>query len=180
MTYRSRRPTIAVCGSGRTDAPTVLLDRAEAVGRALAQAGCALVCGGLGGVMEAAARGAQRAVIGGASGGPVIGLVPGEDRDAANRWCDVVVPTGLGVARNVLVVRTADGVVLVGGGSGTLSEAALAWQLGRPIVALAGSGGWSDRLAGERIDGRRSDEIHAASGPAEAVSMLLQLLPERS
>jgi uncharacterized protein (TIGR00725 family) len=104
---------------------------AESVGRALAAGGAVVVCGGLGGTMEAACRGAKGA------GGTTVGLLPGSDRAQANPFVDVAVPTGLGEARNALVVRTADALVAIGGGYGTLSEIALALKAGKPVVGLA-------------------------------------------
>lgn len=106
------------------------VDRAEAVGAALAKAGAVLVCGGLGGVMEAACRGAHDA------GGLTIGLLPSDAREAANEWVQVAIPTGLGEARNVLVVRAASAVIAIGGGWGTLSEMALALRAGKPVIGL--------------------------------------------
>ncbi|MDQ1436547.1 MAG: hypothetical protein QOK43_176 [Acidimicrobiaceae bacterium] len=103
---------------------------AEAIGRGLGLAGATVVCGGLGGVMAAACRGAR------AGGGITVGLLPGDDRDEGNRWLDVAVATGLGEARNALVVRAADVVVAVGGEYGTLSEIALALKTGKPVVGL--------------------------------------------
>ena len=103
---------------------------AEEVGRAVAEAGAVLVCGGLGGVMEAACRGAR------AGGGLTVGILPGRDRADANRHVDVAIPTGMGEARNALVVRAADAVVAVAGEYGTLSEIALALQAGIPVVGL--------------------------------------------
>lgn len=100
------------------------------MGRALAEAGAVVVCGGLGGVMEAACRGARD------GGGTSIGILPGTERQAANAFLDVAVVTGMGEGRNVLVVRNADAVVAVGGGFGTLSELALALQAGIPVVGL--------------------------------------------
>lgn len=105
-------------------------ERAEAVGRLLGEAGAVVVCGGLGGVMAAACRGAAGA------GGTTLGLLPGGDRADANPWVALAVPTGLGEARNALVVRAADAVVAVSGGYGTLSEVALALRLGRPVVGI--------------------------------------------
>ncbi len=103
---------------------------AEAVGAQVAGAGAILVCGGLGGVMEAACRGARTA------GGHTVGLLPGEDRHAANPWVSLALPTGLGEARNVLLVRAADALVAIGGGWGTLSEIALALRLDKRVVGL--------------------------------------------
>jgi uncharacterized protein (TIGR00725 family) len=103
---------------------------AESVGRLVAQRGAALVCGGLGGVMEAACRGAR------AEGGSTIGILPGLDRSAANPHVQVAIATGLGEARNALVVRAADCLIAVGGAYGTLSEIALALKAGKRVVGL--------------------------------------------
>src|SRR3954467_12956418 len=104
--------------------------RGAAVGAELARRGAIVVCGGLGGVMEAACRGAKGA------GGSTVGILPGSDRSAANAHVDVALPTGLGEARNALVVRAADVLIAVGGAYGTLSEIALALRTGPPRVAI--------------------------------------------
>ncbi len=120
---------IAVIG-GSVATPEVLLE-AEAVGAAVARAGAHLVCGGLGGVMEAACRGARR------GGGLTIGLLPGGDRRAANPYVRVAIPTGLGHFRNFLVVHAADGVIALPGAAGTRSEAAMAQTLGKPVATFS-------------------------------------------
>src|SRR3990170_5769803 len=132
---------------------------AEAVGRLVAQAGAVLVCGGLGGVMEAACRGAKSA------GGLTIGILPGGDRAEANPFVDVAVVTGMGTARNVIVVRTADALVAVDGSYGTLSEIAHALDQGKRGVSL---GSWG--LSPARVDSAR---ILAARSPEEAVRLAL-------
>lgn len=121
-------PWIGVVGA--SEAATEDLAAAEAVGAGIASAGAILVCGGLGGVMEAACRGAATA------GGLTVGLLPGEDRGAANPWVTVALPTGLGEVRNALLVRAAQAVVAIGGGWGTLSEIALALRAGKPVIGL--------------------------------------------
>lgn len=121
-------PAIAVVGASAPppdDAAT-----AEEVGRALAEAGATVVCGGLGGVMEAACRGAKSV------GGTTVGILPGSDRTAANAHVDVAIATGLGELRNGLIVRSVEGVVAVGGEHGTLSEIAFALKLGKPVVGV--------------------------------------------
>lgn len=123
-------PVIAVCGPGDPDAGLAALADGEAAGRVIAGAGATLVCGGLGGVMEAACRGAAQA------GGVTVGLLPGEDALAANDWVTVPLATGLGELRNGLIVRAAQAVVAIRGGWGTLSEVALARKIGRPVVAV--------------------------------------------
>ena len=145
------RAWIAVVGPGAADAEELAL--AEEAGAAIAEAGAGLVCGGLGGVMEAACRGAR------SRGGLTVGLLPGVDRDAANGWVVVAVPTGLGEARNALVVRAADAVVAIGGGWGTLSEIALALKTGVPVV---GVGTWEPR--DRRFAGRRGSSPATARG----------------
>jgi uncharacterized protein (TIGR00725 family) len=125
---RERPIRIAVCGPGRP--PESLLAVANEVGRRVAEAGAVLLCGGLGGVMEAAARGADSA------GGLTIGFLPGASAADANPYIHIPLPTGLGETRNVLVVRTADAVIAVGGEWGTLSEVAFARKVGVPVVLL--------------------------------------------
>lgn len=116
---------------GPGDCSSSLAEQAETVGRGLAEAGVLVICGGLGGVMEAACRGAKGA------GGVTVGILPGDERGAANEWVEVALPTGLGEARNALVVRAVDIVVAIGGGYGTLSEMALALKAGKRVVGLS-------------------------------------------
>ena len=131
---------VAIVGAGDADAEAE--QQAETVGRLVAEGGAVVVCGGLGGVMAAACRGAKSA------GGTTVGLLPGLDRAAADPNVDLAIPTGLGEARNVLVVRAADVVVAVGGEYGTLSEIAFALKVGTPVVGL---GTWELGRAGERV-----------------------------
>ena len=119
---------VAVCGPG--DASPAELSLAREVGEGLGDAGAVLVCGGLGGVMEEACRGAQ------AQGGMTVGLLPGTDRAAGNPYLTVAIPTGLGELRNGLIVRAAEAVIAIGGAYGTLSEVALALKTGTPVYAL--------------------------------------------
>ena len=148
-----------VGGGGRVPDPVLAV--AEEVGRAVAEAGAVLVCGGLGGVMEAACRGAQRA------GGLTLGILPGRDRAEANAHVDVAVPTGLGEARNALVVRCADAMVAVAGEYGTLSEIALALQAGIPVVGLDT---WELARSGETVGA-----VVRAETPAQAVASAVRL-----
>lgn len=165
----SRRPwRIAVCAPG--DAGDDELAAAAEVGRRLAERGCVLVCGGLGGGMAAACRGAKLA------GGATVGVLPGYDDKAANPWVDHVVCTGLGQARNAVVAATGHALIAVGGGVGTLSEVALGLRLGRPVVLL---GGWAATLA--TAEGRAATEgvgapLLVAATATEAVTMALAAL----
>ena len=128
-------------------------ERAEQVGRLLAERGATLVCGGLGEVMAAAARGAKGA------GGTTIGILPGESREAANEWIDHVVVTGIGHARNLAVVASGEAVIAVGGRWGTLVEIGFARALGRYVVIL--EPGWE------------IEDVPRAQTPAEAVELAL-------
>ena len=152
----SRTPYIGVVGPG--EASPAELASAEEVGAGLAELGAVVVTGGLGGVMEAACRGAR------SRRGRTLGILPGDDRDAANGWVEIAVATGMGELRNGLVVRASDALVAVGGGHGTLSEVALALKLGRPVVGL---GTWA-------VHG--VDEV---TTPVEAVERIARLLAQR-
>jgi uncharacterized protein (TIGR00725 family) len=143
---------------GASDATSAEVVVAEEVGGLLAEAGCVLVCGGLGGVMEAAARGCDEA------GGIAVGLLPGADPAAGNRFLRVVVPTGIGEARNALVVGAAEAVIAIGGGFGTLSEIALAARTGTPIIGIDT---WSPRRPGT------PDPVIPAASAREAVDLAL-------
>jgi len=159
-----RAPHVAVIGDGDPRGPEAqrILEWAEEVGQLLARGGATVVTGGLGGVMRAASRGAAGA------GGQAIGILPGTDAEEANEYVTVVIPTGLGVARNLVVVTAADAVVAVGGRHGTLSEIGLALRMGRHVVTLS-----SWRLESEhRLGGPR---VHRARDPREAAALALRL-----
>lgn len=152
----SRRRLIAVCGE--SDPQTSLANLAFELGRGIAERDAVLICGGLTGVMEHAARGARSA------GGLTIGLLPGEDPIEANEYIDVAIASGLGHARNAILARTADGVVALGGGLGTLSEIALALRNGRPTVGIQT---WRfDR------DRRTEPDLPTAANPHDALEWL--------
>ncbi|MCC7023104.1 MAG: TIGR00725 family protein [Thermomicrobiales bacterium] len=164
----SRAVRVAVCAPGTATDEELLL--AGAVGKTLAEQGCTLVCGGLGGAMAAASRGAKSA------GGSTIGIIPGYDDRAANPWIDHVICTGIGQARNALVVATGQAIIAVGGGWGTLSEIALALRLGRPVVLL---GGWGELLGNEDGRARIADlggEVRFAETADDAVGAALEML----
>lgn len=123
-----RRPRVAVIGGNRPDA--LSLETAYCVGRLLAERGAILVCGGLGGVMEAAARGCREA------GGLSLGILPGKEIEEANPWIDIAVATGIGYNRNSIVVLNAQSVIAINGEYGTLSEIAFARIFGKKVIGL--------------------------------------------
>ena len=148
---------VAVCGAG--EASGEVAAQAEEVGRLLARSGAVVVCGGLGGVMEAAARGAET------EGGTSLGILPGLRRDDSNRHLTLSIPTGMGEMRNTLIVRAADVLIAVGGEFGTLSEVAFALKTGVPVVGL---GTWELAKAGAAVD-----PIVRAKTPEDAVRAAL-------
>ena len=149
------------------------------IGRGVVDAGYHLVTGGLGGVMEAAHRGARSSKRWHHSAG--IGLLPGSDPAEANPYVDIAIPTGLGFGRNLLVAQCR-AVIAIGGGAGTLSEMAFAWSLRRLLIALC-CGGWSERLADQKIDDRQrytdipEDRVYGASTSEQALQLLQFWLP---
>lgn len=164
-------PVVAICGGGQADPRAELA--AEALGAAVMRRGAALITGGRGGVMAAASRGARQA-RGDAPVPPIVALLPGADRAAANPWADLVLPTALGDARNAVIVTAAQVVLIVGGGPGTLSEIGLARKAGRPVVVVQGTGGVADRAAALLpLD----PGLHLARDPAHAAELLAGLLP---
>jgi uncharacterized protein (TIGR00725 family) len=151
---------------GASNATEWELERAEEMGTLLAEEGWVLVCGGLGGVMDAAARGCAGA------GGVSIGILPGDDRVDASRHLTVAVATGFGEARNAIVARSADAVVAVGGEFGTLSEIALALKMRKPVVGL---GTWE--LGRDDLE---RDPIVRVEAPGDAIAHLRRVLPGSS
>jgi uncharacterized protein (TIGR00725 family) len=158
---------IAVIGSAQCDAHVAAL--ARETGCEIARRGAILVCGGRGGVMEAACRGAKEA--GGTTPHAWGGILPGTERSDANPYVDMPIVTGLGEARNAIVVRTADAVVAVSGGYGTLSEIGFALKLGRPVV---GVDTWE---LGHH--GQPCEAVVQAHTPAQAVELALNLAGEK-
>jgi uncharacterized protein (TIGR00725 family) len=147
----------------------------EDLGKALVDNGYVIVCGGLGGVMEAVCKGAHQSAS--YQFGCTIGILPGENADAANAYIDIVIPTGMGIARNALVVHSGDIIIAIGGGSGTLSELAMAWQMGKKIIAVNQFGGWAEKLAGSQPDKRRIDFIVGAETIDEIINLVKDVSP---
>ena len=155
---------IAVIGGGQCTKEEAKL--AEEVGRQLARRGAVLVCGGLGGIMGAACKGANL------EGGTTIGILPGDTSQAANPYVQIPIATGLGEARNVIVVKSAQAVIAIGGKYGTLSEISYALKNGIPVIGL---NTWSLSR-----NGRRDKSIIPAQSPAEAVDKALDLITKKS
>ena len=157
---KNKNVFIAVIGGGNCSPQEAKF--AEEVGREIARKGAILICGGLGGVMEATCRGASR------EGGLTIGILPGENRQAANPYVRIPIVTGIGRARNVAVVKSTQAVIAVDGSYGTLSEIGHTLQSGIPVIGL---NTWS-----LSIDGRTDDSIIPADSPKDAVKKAIALI----
>jgi len=156
----NKKGFVAVIGGSEPSAEETRL--AETVGRELARQGATLVCGGLGGVMEAACKGAS------SEGGVTIGILPGDNRLAANPYVQIPIATGMGYARNVAVVKSAQAVIAIGGSYGTLSEIAHALQSGIPVIGI-------NTWALSR-NSQQDNSIIPAQNPTEAVNKALDLI----
>ncbi|MCD6417343.1 TIGR00725 family protein [bacterium] len=152
-----RKHTIWISVIGGSVAVPKIERVAERVGELLARAGAVVVCGGLGGVMKSVSKGAKE------NGGTVVGILPGDKRSDANEYVDYAIPTGLGIARNLLVVRSGDAVIAIDGKWGTLSEIALAKSIGKTVIALQ-----SFEL----------DDVISTKTPEEAVELALSAARE--
>lgn len=166
----ARRKQILVIGFGKDHCPETAYEVAYQVGLEVAKRGALLISGGLGGVMEAASRGAKD------GGGFVIGIIPQDDRAAANDFCDAVIATGIGFARDFLTAYSADAIIIVGGGAGTMIEVAAAYQKKIPIIALKGTGGMADRVVDTYVDDRKIERILGEGTPQKAVETAFALI----
>ena len=140
------------------------------VGVEIAKSDSVLITGGLGGVMEAASKGAHE------SNGLTIGIIPQDDASLANEFCDVVIPSGMGLTRDFLNALSADGIIIVGGGSGTLSEVCAGYMHKKPLVAIKNLGGAVEPYIDGYLDHRENTKIIGVDTPQEAVQMILELI----
>ena len=163
-----KRIQILVIGNNDNGFNSELEKIAYETGSEIAKAGAILVTGGLGGVMKAACHGAKDA------GGITLGIIPQNDPSFANEYCDIVVPTGIGLARDFLTALAGDGVIIIGGGSGTLSEACAAYMHKRPIVAIKTTGGVAEKYADQYLDHRQNLKIIGVADPKEAVKTIMR------
>lgn len=158
-----RAPVVSVIGAAEASPGEAVL--AEKVGHLLAERGAILVCGGRGGVMEAACRGAL------SRGGTTVGILPGSEANEGNAFLSLAIPTGMGQARNAIIVLAGEAVIAIGGGAGTLSEIGLALKAGRRVIGLRT---WEARDARGVAAG-----LQVAASPEEAVSLALERIQPR-
>lgn len=163
---RRRLLQIAVLGSDEDMCSKKAYKIAEEVGREIAKEGFVLITGGGGGVMEAAAKGAKK------MGGLTVGILFGSKKEEANLYCDIIIPSGMGFARDSINANSADAVILVEGGVGTLSEATYAYFDKIPMIAMVKSGGTAKKYANKFLDKRRRERIIPARSAKEAINII--------
>lgn len=169
-----KRMQILVVGSDSDHCTEHECKLAYEVGEEVALKGAVLITGGLGGVMEAASKGAKD------RGGLVVGIIPQNEKRYANAYCDVVIPTGLGYSRNFVTAYSGDAVIVVGGGVGTAIEAGVAYLKSKPIMAIKGSGGTADKIGGKYLDDRQLVESMEEEVPNIAVEKVFRALTDLS
>lgn len=146
--------TIGIIGPNHKMCGKDLYDFGILLGRQIATTERTIVCGGLGGFMEAVCKGVKQSQD--TFSGQTVGILPDDTSAQANPYIDIAIPTGAGIARNIMIVRTADILIAAGGGAGTLSEIAFAWQLGKTVLCVTRFKGWAKELAGRDLDIRHS------------------------
>jgi len=164
----ARKIQILVIGHNENGSTPEVEQIAYETGLEIAKSGAVLITGGLGGVMRAACHGAKD------GGGLTVGIIPQNDPSFANEYCDIVIPSGIGLARDFLNALAGDGVIIIGGGSGTLSETCAAYMYKKPIAAIKNSGGMADRFADQYLDHRENVKIIGVNSPKEAVKYILE------
>ena len=170
-----RRKVVSVIGNRAVEEGSLRYKLAFETGKALVDNGYRVQSGGLGGIMRAGMKGAHASEK--YKEGDTIALVPSFDTEIANEYADISVPTGLDVMRNALVAN-ADAVIGIGGGAGTLCEYSFAWSFNRLVIAFENSGGWSEKLAGTRLDdvvryeNIPDDKVYGVTAPEQAIAIL--------
>ncbi len=165
---------IGIIGPNQSSCTKEIYDFGLILGRRLIDDGYLIVCGGMFGIMEAVCRGARNSPV--YTYGSTIGIIPSIEKKYANPYCDIIIPTGMGLARNILIVNTADVIVAIGGGAGTLSEIAYAWQTGKEIICYKGFEGWSKNLAGKSLDSTQERKIISVNSMDEILQTLRKIL----
>ena len=162
---------IAIIGPNRALCSHELYDFGFKLGLQIAAKERVFICGGLGGFMEAVCRGVTDSDH--TFSGQTIGILPGENQEDANPYIDIAIPTGMGIARNIIIINSADIIIAAGGGAGTLSEIAFAWQKGKKILSITAFGGWAEELSGRNLDSR-ANELLIAVKSIEDIKIYLE------
>jgi uncharacterized protein (TIGR00725 family) len=167
--WAEKRVQLVVIGSAADHCTDEARQLAHRVGAEAARRGAVLLTGGLGGVMESACRGAKE------NHGITVGIIPQDETRYANQYCDIVIATGIGWARDFATAYSADAIILIGGGAGALIETCAGYLKGKPIIAIDGSGGTADQVKGTFLDERKDVIILSERNPEKAVARALEL-----
>ena len=171
--YKLKKIQIGVIGYNHNSLPSKTLDIAYDVGKEIAKKNAVLICGGLGGVMEYACKGAKD------YGGLTVGIVPQNDPLKANEFCDIVISTGIGKSRDFIVSYTSDGIISVGGGVGTLIELCVGYMAKKIMISIEDSGGTSEIYGGKFLDERELVLIEKYRSPSSAVDYIINSLQKK-
>jgi uncharacterized protein (TIGR00725 family) len=171
--YKLKKIQIGVIGYNHNSLPSKTLDIAYDVGKEIAKKNAVLICGGLGGVMEYACKGAKD------YGGLTVGIVPQNDPLKANEFCDIVVSTGIGNSRDFIISYTSDGIISVGGGVGTLIELCVGYMAKKILISIEDSGGTSEIYGGKFLDERKLVLIEKYRSPSSAVDYIINSLQKK-
>ncbi|MFB5600245.1 MAG: TIGR00725 family protein [Nitrososphaeraceae archaeon] len=162
-----RKTQISVIGYNEDRCTPIAKKIAYDVGKEIGLSQSILICGGLGGVMESACKGAKDV------GGVTVGILPQDDFFFANKFCDIVIPTGIGFSRDFIVATSCDGIIVVGGGVGTLTELTVGYMLKKKMIAITGSGGIAEKYGGKFLDERKRIKIYKTPSPKKAVNIII-------
>lgn len=168
------RPIIGIIGAGKDLCTKEMYDFASELGNSFLENGYRIVTGGKGGVMEAVCSGAMNSES--YFEGSIIAIIPEDEKKYSNRFSDIIIPTGIGINRNSIIINTADILVALGGGSGTLSEIAFAWQKQKYVLCVTIFDGWAKKLAGEKLDNSKSDY----SIPVENIEQIIEIINSKT
>ena len=166
---KKMKQIIAIIGNANIENDIKKQEISFELGKLIIDNGFILATGGFGGVMEYASKGARNSKN--YTENSIIGILPDYNSDNANKYIDIAIPTGFGLARNLMLISMANAVIAVGGGSGTLNEISVAWQMNKLIIGLQVNG-WSEKLCGKALDYRRNDIIYCAKNAQEALKII--------
>lgn len=169
------RIQVGIIGSNSSVSSQKIEDFAELLGTELINKGYRIICGGMGGVMESVCKGARKSLN--YHEGDTIGILPSENIEDSNPYVDVVIATGIGYARNQILVASSEILIAIGGGAGTLSEITFAWQMNKPIISVDLEEGWSSRIAGDIIDHRQRRPVAYARDLDDVMAYISEVLP---
>ncbi len=168
------RPIIGIIGSGDNHCTRAMREFAKELGDRLVSAGYRIVSGGGGGVMAAVSNGGMNSEN--YFEGSIICILPGSHKSSANKFCDIAIPTGFGINRNTVIINTADILIAIGGGAGTMSEISFAWQFGKEVLCVTNFGGWAEELADVEIDSRNGSTLI----PVSDIDSIMEIIQKKS